>query len=144
MRAPLVISLFLMVLLGCSKTSTPVITAPTATQLAEFATNASITLPPSATPIGWREERGMDDALWLQVRMPARDLQGFLDASPFRSAKLTTNDQYRVFDFRDFLPTPPVRYRSGEQGLPNARFLKMLIDESDTTNAVVYLMWHET
>ena len=86
----------------------------------------------------------MDDALWLQVRMPARDLQGFLDASPFRSAKLTTNDQYRVFDFRDFLPTPPVRYRSGEQGLPNARFLKMLIDESDTTNAVVYLMWHET
>jgi hypothetical protein len=86
----------------------------------------------------------MDDALWLRVRIPARDLQSFLEASPFRSVRLTTNEQYRVFDFRDFLPTPPARYRSGERELPKARFLKMLIDESDTTNAVVYLMWHET
>lgn len=86
----------------------------------------------------------MDDGLWLQVRMPARDLQTFLDASPFRGAKLANNNPYAVHTFRAFLPTPPVRYRSGSQELPNARFLNMLIDESDTTDAVVYLMWHET
>jgi hypothetical protein len=86
----------------------------------------------------------MDDALWLQVRMPASELQAFLDASPFRSATLTTNDQYRVFEFQDFFPTPPARYRAGQQELPNARVLNMVIDESDTTNVVVYLMWHET
>jgi hypothetical protein len=68
-----------------------------------------------------------------------------LDGSPFRSAKLNTNDQSLVFKFRYFFPTPPVRYRCAEQTLPNARFLNILIiDESDTTNALVSLMWHET
>lgn len=143
-RSLLVFSTLLIALLGCSRTSTPVIKTPTAAQVAEFTNNARITFPSSALPIGWREERGMDDALWLQVRMPAQDLPGFLDGSPFRSTNLTTNDQYGVFDFGDFLRTPPMRYRSGEQVLPNARVLKMLIDESDTTNVVVYLMWHET
>ena len=42
----------------------------------------------------------MDAALWLQMRMPVTDLQGFLDGSPFRNAKLSTNDQSLVFKFR--------------------------------------------
>ena len=144
MRTSLYISFLLIALLGCSRSTVPVITTPTAAQITEFTTNAKITLPASAQPLGWRESRGMDDALWLQVRLPAADLQTFLDGSPFRGATLTTNDQYRIFDFRDFMPTPPIRYRCGEQQLPNARYLKMIVDESDNTNAVVYLMWHET
>ena len=87
----------------------------------------------------------MDAALWLQMRMPATELQGFLDGSPFRNAKLSTNDQSLVFKFQDFFPTPPLRYRCAEQQLPNARFLNIIIiDETDTTNALVSLMWHET
>lgn len=86
----------------------------------------------------------MDDALWLQVKIPTADLQAFLDCSPFRSSTLTTNDQYRVYKFERFLPTPPTRYRGGEQELPNARYLNIIIDESNDTNVVVYLMWHET
>jgi hypothetical protein len=145
MRTPLSISLLLLALLGCSRSTAPVITTPNATQIAEFTANAKIVLPASAQPVGWHEERGMDAALWLQVRMPESDLQSFLHGSPFRTAKLSTNDQSLVFKFRDFFPTPPVRYRCAEQELPNARFLNILIiDESATTNALVSLMWHET
>lgn len=86
----------------------------------------------------------MDDAMWLQVRMPAQDLKAFLDCSPFRSTTLTANNEYLVYQFRGFFTTPPTRYRAGQQGLPNARVLNILIDESDTTNVVAYLMWHET
>jgi len=143
-RAPLSISLLLVALLGCSRTTAPVITTPTVAQIAEFTTNASITLPSSAQPVGWCEERGMDDALWLQVRLPASDLQTFLDGSPFRSVTLATNDLYCLTQFRSFFATPPVRYRAGQQSLPNARVLNMVVDESETTNVVVYLMWHET
>jgi hypothetical protein len=131
------------VLFGCSRAGAPVVTAPTAAQLAEFAQNARITLPVSAQPVGYREERGMDDALWLQIRMPAPDLQSFLDSSPFCGATLTTSDQYLVSQFQEFFTTPPTRYRAGQQELPNARVLNMVIDESDTTNVIVYLMWHE-
>lgn len=86
----------------------------------------------------------MDDALWLQVRLPASDSQTFLDGSPFRGVTLTTNDQYCLAQFQSFFAAPPVRYRARRQSLPNARVLNMVLDESDTTNVVVYLMWHET
>lgn len=86
----------------------------------------------------------MDDALWLQVRMPAQTLQGFLDSSPFKGATLTSSDRYLLSEFREFLPNPPARYRAGQQSLPNARVLNMVIDESNPTNVVVYLMFHKT
>lgn len=144
MRTSLASSIIMLALLGCNRSTPTLITTPTAAQISEFTRNASITLPASAQPIGWREERGMDDALWLQVRMPARDLQTFLDSSPFRGVTLRTNDQYPISRFQEFFTTPPVHYRAGQQKLPNARVLNMVIDESDTTNVVLYLMWHET
>jgi hypothetical protein len=145
MRTPLYISLVLFALLGCSCSRAPVITTPNASQIAEFTAKAKITLPGSAQPVGWLEERGIDDALWLQVRMPETELQSFLDGSPFRGVSLSTSNQYLVYCFRDFFPTPPVRYRCAQRRLPNARALNILIiDENGTTNALVSLMWHET
>lgn len=131
-------------LLGCGGSSAPVITTPTAMQVKEFTRNAGITLPASAQPVSWRELRGMDDALWLQVRMPATEVAAFLASSPFSTAKLATNDQSRLYNFQDFWQSPPQRHRSGQESLPNARVLNIVIDDSDATNAVVYLMWHET
>lgn len=144
MRTFLSILLLLVALLGCSRGTAHVIATPTLAQISEFTTNARIALPASAQPIGWREERGMDDALWLQVRLPASDLQTLLDSSPFRNVTLTTNGQYCLTQFQSFFATPPVRYRAGQQSLPNARVLNILVDEGDTTNVLVYLMWHET
>jgi hypothetical protein len=134
--------LLLAFLLGC--TGSPRVTKPTAAQIAEFTANARITLPPSAEAIGWREERGMDDALWLQVKMPAEELSAFLERSPFESAKWHSGDKYSLSQFDQFWTTPPVRYRSAHESLPNARVLNILIDESDDEEVVVYLMWHET
>ena len=133
-------------LLGCSpsKPKTPVITTPTVAQIAEFTRNASITLPASARPVGWREERGMDDALWLQVKLPASDLPSFLEASPFRGVELADHDEYSLHQFEPFFSAPPTRYRAASLTLAGARVLKMVIDESVATDAVVYLMWHET
>lgn len=144
MRVSILITFVVLALVGCTQSSKPVITKPTPAQITEFIRNATITLPASAQSVGWREERGMDDALWSQLRIPRGDVQSLLDASPFRSSKFNTNDNALVFKFQDFLPTPPVRYRCAEQELPKARFLNIIIDESDATNAVVYLMWHET
>ena len=145
MRALLSISVLLIALVACTRSTAPGITSPTPSQISEFTANTKITVPPAAQSVGWREERGMDDALWLQIRMPKTGLQKFLDASPFQNVKLSTNDQSLVFKFRDFFPTPPLHYRCAEQELPNARFLNILIiDESDTSNALVTLMWHET
>lgn len=126
------------------RASVPSVTAPTAAQISEFTANAAITLPASAEPIAYREERGMDDALWLQVRMPAADLPALLGSSPFKDSKLGGTDKSIEGCFSAFWKAPPARYRSGQESLPNARVLNILIDESDPANVVVYLMWHET
>lgn len=120
------------------------ITPPTAAQIAEFVSNTKITIPPTSQPVGWKEERGMDDALWLQIRMPTADLEVFLKNSPFSESKLETSNPYILHLFQEFQSSPPQRYRAGQQTLPNGRVLNLLIDESDAATAVVYLMWHKT
>ncbi|MDZ4817370.1 MAG: hypothetical protein SGJ20_00180 [Planctomycetota bacterium] len=139
------IPFILVALTGCNGSGrAPAITKPTAAQLAEFTRNAQIALPASAQPIGWREYRGMDDSLWLQVRMPASDLQGFLNTSPFANATLESNSQHIPGNFDKFYTTPPKVYRSGQQEVQNTRALNILIDESDPKDVIVYLNWHET
>jgi hypothetical protein len=70
-------------LVGCFSANQPVVTKPTSAQLVEFSRNSTITLPATAQPIGWLEERGMDDALYLQVMIPTQDLQTFLNRTAF-------------------------------------------------------------
>lgn len=85
----------------------------------------------------------MDDALWLKVEMPAANLDAFIMASPFKDGGLQTNQPYYLYNFKEFIPTPPARFRSGQKSLPNVKTLNMLIDDSNPTNAVVYMMWFE-
>jgi hypothetical protein len=123
----------------------PVVAKPTEIQIAEFASKAHIALTPSAHAIGWREERGeLDDAIWLHLTVPKGELDEFLSNSPFRGIQLQTKHQSPPSHFDDFFTAPPTQYRSGQQWLPNARLLNILIDESDPADAQVYLMWHET
>jgi hypothetical protein len=126
---------------GCSRG--PVVSVPTAPQIAEFTRNAGIALPKSSRAIGWKESRGMDDALWLKVEIPKADLDSFIAASPFRGGGLETNQSSRLYDFYDFWQTPPSQYRAGQASLPNVRTLNMVVDDSASTNAVVYMMWFE-
>lgn len=56
---------------------------------------------------------------------------------------LITMQQYHMYNFKDFLPAAPIKFRSGQTALPNAKTLNMLIDDSNPTKAVVYRMWFE-
>lgn len=144
--------LFATVVLGgaCNRPSTsrvnvskPAISVPTQNQIAEFVRKTGVKLPASAQPIGWREARGMDDALWLQVSMPRSDVEGFLNGSPFSGKPLQAGVGTTI-PFKHFFTTAPQRYRGEQFALPNARVLNILIDDSDDTTAMVYMMWHET
>lgn len=141
-RHPLIVGLSLIAIsVGCKRD--PVISVPSPKQLAEFVRNAGITLPQSTQAIGWKESRGMDDALWLKIEMPTSDLASFLATSPFRSGGLETNQTYHLYHFSDFWQAPPARYRVGQAALPNARTLNMVIDDTGSTNTAVYMMWFE-
>jgi hypothetical protein len=130
---------------AASERRRPAFTKPTESQIAEFVSKARIGLPPSTQVIGWREERGgMDGFVWLHVTMAKQDVAGFLDNSPLRGVQLQTKHLSHASQFEPFFIAPPQQYRSGQAWLPNAQVLNILIDDSDTASAQVYLMWHET
>jgi hypothetical protein len=131
-------------LISCSKPKSASLTPPTRVQIEEFSHNANIDFPSSAKFTAWREERGMDDALWLQVRIPKKDFKKFLIDSHLITTKLTSSDLYISYLFKDFYTTAPTHYQAGQQQLPNARVLNILFEESDNSDVTVYLMWHET
>lgn len=147
MRTPFSNTIFVcalaIALLGCEYRSG--ITKPTAAQVAGFVHNASITLPASAQPVGWRELPDTTNVLWLQVRMPASDVAVFLASSPFNATTLATNSPYKyhTYDFGHFWQRPPRRYRAAQNWLPNGTQLHMVIDDSNSTNALLYLMWRK-
>ncbi|MEO7362836.1 MAG: hypothetical protein ABI120_21065 [Gemmatimonadaceae bacterium] len=117
---------------------------PTAEQRAQFERDAGVTFPASVELIAWREERGIDGAVWLEFKIPAADFPAFIDKSPLQKTILSASDKYQENQFRDLMPAPPAHYRAGQQALPNGRVLSMLADETDTKIVVVYLMLHET
>ena len=132
------------VLLGCSTVNSSSDKPPTAEQRLQFEREASVTFPASAELIAWREERGIDGAVWLKFKIPAADFQAFIDKSPLQKTPLAASDKYQEHQFRDLLPVTPTRYRAGQQALPSGRVLNILADESDPKTVVVYLMLHET
>ena len=130
---------------GCSSSTHPPVVPPTSSQVAEFLKHANLTLPESARPIGYRARSGgMDQALWISFSLPMIDVPAFLSTSPFQDGKLESKDEYILYLFDHFWQTPPTRYRSAQRGLPHNEAINLLIDESDATTAMIYMMWHET
>lgn len=129
---------------GCTfQSAQPKVVAPTPALIQEFLTRSGLTIPHSAQPTDWYEERGMDDTLSLRLRVPVSDLEAFLSQPLLKGLKLSAFDPSITHGFQVFGPTPAT-YRAGQQRLPNARFVNVLIDDGDPQTANVYLMWGET
>ena len=86
---------------------------------------------------------GIDDAIWLKFSCEVTDLASifqpeFVDTSKFRSG-------FKLSQYKD-LPWWDVEGRNltgGQVALPNARFMNVGIDTTET-HSVVYIMWNET
>ncbi len=139
-----VICAFALSLSGCGRPAEPLIVRPSVAQVAQFVTHTGIVLPPSAQAIGWVEQRGMDDALWLQVRLQSVDLPALIASAGFDESSLTSRNAYVVHVFRAFFSTPPKRCSTGQRMLPGAKGFNILIDESNPDSVTVSFMWHET
>jgi hypothetical protein len=129
---------------GCYQNDVAVVKVPTAAQIAVFNTHANITLPASAKPTRWMQQQGLDDAMWMQIEIPTKDVRAFLDNSPFRNSTLSKDAPLRLHDFSLWVAKAPLKYQAGQSALANAQVLNILIDQSDDQTAIIYLMWHQT
>ena len=120
---------------------------PTADQLAEFTQRTGIVFPPTAVPLLWWEERGMDDALLVKVALPAGALAAILAEAPFAGTKQSGPSDFpdaTLHYFADWMPRRPDHFQFCEPDLPNARAMKCVFDFDDPQTTMLYLMWFET
>ena len=120
------------------------IRVPTHADVVSFTNSAHLTLPSGTDATAYRSESGgMDSAAWMQVTMRKELVDVFLASSPFGGAEIRTNGNSVVHLFGGFIKATPLAYREASSSLPNSDVLKLVIDDDDSTNAVIYIMWHE-
>ncbi len=128
---------------GVSKSS-PTIVVPTASQVAQFEKTTGLTLPTSASAVKYSEDSGLDDAMWLEVKVPKEKFSDLIPNGMTQGGNWHALDGYILPLFDRFWSSPPKSFRSMQVTLPHGRALNILVDETGPTELIVYLMWHTT
>jgi hypothetical protein len=121
-------------------------TASTQAQLAAFTQQSHILFPSSATFLRYHEQRGMDDAVWIQFRLPTAKVQQFIAAASIPAAQIrrgANGNSYTFSWFRGWLFTAPKNFEQAEANIAPGRFVKCIFDYDDPQSTMVYLMWGE-
>jgi hypothetical protein len=120
----------------------------TAAQIVECSQHMGIYFSTNTIPLGYKKMTGgMDDALFLKVRIPHNEVGAFIAASPLAResfdelAALPGANSLAPW-WWNFMRKRQVRY--GQTSLPKGEALHMLIDPESESSVIVYLVWHQT
>jgi hypothetical protein len=119
----------------------------TAAQQADASGSMGLTFPPETRFLFYsRASRGPDGAIWLKIELPAKSLPFFLAQPTLAGAPWKNKDAMMSGsdDWSQWQPERIKKYRYSVFELPQAKYLRVLIDEDTADPKVVYLFWHET
>lgn len=119
--------------------------APTAAELATFSQRTKFVIPTSAQPLRFYSVTGwMDDAMWLQFRLPVAEFQQFISASSIPPALVRpgpTGSESALYYFLPWLPTAPKNFQYADAQIEAGRCVKCVFDFDDPRTATIYIMW---
>ncbi|HEY2976196.1 MAG TPA: hypothetical protein VGJ48_27020 [Pyrinomonadaceae bacterium] len=132
---------------GCFSHSTQSTVVITEEQLRACGTKMHVSFPASTQPLGIQEVTGwLDDQLYLKLQIPNQDLESFLRSSPFAGKQLRT-DRSEILDDKNlswWRPESVKKFKSGQAVLPDAKYLKILVDLDSDDKTIIYLAWFDT
>ena len=106
-----------------------------------------ITFPKSTRALKiFKVTGGPDDGIFLKIEIDRKDLDSLIKHSPFASVELRS-DRRSVLKDRTLSwwdPDSVRNYRSAQAGLPDARYLNILLDLDRDEAITIYLQWLET
>ena len=106
-----------------------------------------VQFPDDTKVLGLLEDRGgIDRAIYLKVEFAAKELKEFINKSPFAASNLSTRDR-SVSDLKEvswWKPESVKTFQSGQERLPDAKVLNVLIDLGKGDKTIVFLMWFST
>ena len=105
-----------------------------------------IEFPPSTRLINFKEYHGIDDTVYLKIRIDKKDLQNFLTNSPFANEILVEPKDNPISVISPIGPswwnTKSVKnWKSGQIILPNFSYLNIFLDLDHTDKIIIYLEW---
>jgi hypothetical protein len=121
--------------------------AVTKEDLKECSSKMNTTFPESTRPLNIYKVTGwLDDSIYLKIEIDRKDLDALIKNSPFADIELRGDRKYvlkeRTLSWWD--PEGVIKYKSAQAGLPDAKYLNILLDLDRSETVTVYLQWNET
>ncbi|MHC4659221.1 MAG: hypothetical protein ACYS83_08605 [Planctomycetota bacterium] len=135
---------------GCKCDSDQSRAAKAQQKLAQLGTIMHVSFPPSTRLLNYDHTQGwLDDSIILKVEIARDDLEFFLNNSPFAGKTLKTKQQNPIPAIGTTGPRwwkvkSVENWQSGSVALPQAEWLKILLDLDKPDKVVIYLDWFET
>jgi hypothetical protein len=115
--------------------------------LKECSSKMHITFPKSTRALEiYKVTGGPDDGIFLKIEIDRKDLDSLLKLSPFADLELRSDRRFVLKEptLSWWDPDTVRNYRSAQAGLPDAKYLNILLDLDRNDGITVYLQWGET
>jgi len=115
--------------------------------LKECSSKMHITFPKSTRALKiFRVTGGLDDGIFLKIEIDRKDLDSLIKHSPFAGLELRSDRRFVLKEptLSWWDPDSVRNYRSAQAGLPDAKYLNILLDLDRDEGITVYLQWGET
>ena len=115
--------------------------------LKECSSKMHITFPKSTRALKIsRVTGGLDDGISLKIEIDPKDLDSLIKHSPFAGLELRSDRRFVLKEptLSWWDPDTVRNYRSAQAGLPDAKYLNILLDLDRDDGITVYLQWGET
>lgn len=120
---------------------------PTAVQVNDYSRVMSLRLPAACEPLALEHVGGLDDIIFLKLRMTHEEAKELVANYPFKDLQLSQSEKHvtpeKWANFEPWKVDAVKQYRSGVAQLPDAKTLHILIDLDQPQFAIVYLEYRE-
>lgn len=137
--------LFVIIISGCLGSGRDEgTTMPTESQVNRCLSEMYLNVSAKITPLGFKLESGMDDAIWFKFETDADDLSLVFDTTVVDTGKFEENFTF-TYEMQGvgWWDVEGKNLLGGQVSLPNARFMNIGV-EKIAEGYLIYIMWHET
>ena len=136
--------LLLFVLVACNGANDKETRIMSIINLPDWERKMHVIFPDNTEALGLKVEPGIDEATYLKVRIPKYVWESFLEESPVHLEDMDNAKRFFLGTDSDWWdPSKPVELPTAQASLPDGSIINIGVDLSKTSDAIIYLMWHE-
>lgn len=139
-----VLLLLMFALVACDKVNDKETKVMNTINLSDWEHKMHLIFPDNTIALGLMENPGMDEVAYLKVSIPKHSWKDFIGSSLFHLEDMENEKRFFLgTDNEWWNPGEPVDLPTAQASLPDGSIVNVGVDLSKTSDAIIYLMWHE-